>query len=259
VSRKDNAVLLEHVDDLGIAAPTNGLDKIEQIITKHVELEQRDMKGLLGMVLTLDEDKLWLTQTRLIERTVEQVGEIGKRLSLSSDSSDYEKLSEQDEPADPTKYQQLIGSLLFIARGTRPDISVANNFLGRRAKEPSIRNWETALKVLAYLYSTKYVGLCLSKPKDLEIEIVVDASRGTTRSIAKMGGQTILWYTRRQDTTSLSISEAEYIAAAKGAKNASWLRQLLHEMEIRPTNRAIPLYTDNMAAQQLSRDVSYRR
>jgi hypothetical protein len=165
------------VDDLGIAAPTDKeLDKIEKTITKDVELERRDIKGLLGMELTWNEDKLWLTQTRLIERTVEQVGEIGKRLSLSSDSSGYEKLSEQDEPADPTKYQQLIGSLLFIARGTRSDISVAVNLLGRRAKQPSIRNWEIGLRVLAYLYSTKYIGLCLSKPKDLEIEIVVDAS-----------------------------------------------------------------------------------
>jgi hypothetical protein len=110
------------------------LDKFEQIITKHVELERRGMKGLLGIGLARDVDKLWLTQTRLIERAVEQVGEIGKRLSLSSDLSDYKKLSEQDEPADPTK--QLIGSHLFIARGTRLDISVAVNLLGRRAKEP---------------------------------------------------------------------------------------------------------------------------
>jgi hypothetical protein len=202
------------VDDLEIAAPTDEeLDKIEKTITKHVELERRGMKGLLGMELTWDEDKLWLTQTRLIERTVEQVGEIGKWLSLSSDSSDYEKLSEQDEPADRTGYQQLIGSLLFIARGTRPDISAAVNLLGRRAKEPSIRNWEMGLRVLADLYSTKYVGICLSKP----------------------------------------------IEAAEGAKDACWLRLLLHEMKIRPTNQAVPLYTDNMTAQQLSQDGSYRR
>jgi hypothetical protein len=198
------------------------------------------MKGLFGMELTWDEDKLWLTQTRLIERTVEQVGTFEKRTSLSSDSSDYEKLSEQDEPADPTKYQQLIGSLLFISRGTRPDISVAVNFLGRRAKEPSIQNWEMGLRVLAHFYSTKHVGLCLSKPKDSSGRFV--ARRRTTGVIAKMGGQTILWYTRRQDTTSHSISEAEYIAAAEGAKDASWLRQLLHEMKIQPTNQAIPVY-----------------
>jgi hypothetical protein len=38
VSRKGDAILLEHVDDLGIAAPTDEeLDKIEKTITKHVE------------------------------------------------------------------------------------------------------------------------------------------------------------------------------------------------------------------------------
>jgi hypothetical protein len=68
VSRKGNAILLEYVDALGNAAPTDEeLDKIEKTITKHIELEQRDMKDLLGIELTWDEDKLWLTQTQLIE------------------------------------------------------------------------------------------------------------------------------------------------------------------------------------------------
>jgi hypothetical protein len=68
VSRKGNVILLEHVDSLGIAVPTDKeLDKIEKTITKHVDLERRDMKGVLGMELTWDEDKLWLTQTRVIE------------------------------------------------------------------------------------------------------------------------------------------------------------------------------------------------
>jgi hypothetical protein len=53
VSRKGDAILLEHVDDLGITALRDEeLDKIEKTITKHVELEQKDMKGLLGMKLT---------------------------------------------------------------------------------------------------------------------------------------------------------------------------------------------------------------
>jgi hypothetical protein len=68
VSQKGDAILLEHVDDLGIAAPTDEeLDKIEKKFNNHGELEPRDMKGLLGMELTWDEDKLWVTQTRLIE------------------------------------------------------------------------------------------------------------------------------------------------------------------------------------------------
>jgi hypothetical protein len=63
VSQNGNVILLEHVDDLGITAPTNEkLDKIKQTITKHFELERRNMKGLLGIKLTWNQDKLWLTQ-----------------------------------------------------------------------------------------------------------------------------------------------------------------------------------------------------
>jgi hypothetical protein len=40
VSQKGDAILLEHVDDLGIAAHTDEeLDKIEKTISKYVELE----------------------------------------------------------------------------------------------------------------------------------------------------------------------------------------------------------------------------
>jgi hypothetical protein len=88
---------------------------------------------------------------------------------------DYEKISDEDEPADPKKYQQLKGSLLFIARETRPDINVPINLLGRRATKPSIQKYKTALRVLGYLYLTKFIGLRLQKHDHLEI---VDASVG---------------------------------------------------------------------------------
>jgi hypothetical protein len=51
---------------------------------------------------------------------------------------DYEEISGEDEPADLKKYQQLIGSLLFIACRIRLDISVPVNRLGRRVTKQSI-------------------------------------------------------------------------------------------------------------------------
>jgi hypothetical protein len=106
---------------------------------------------------------------------------------------DYEEISEKDEPADPKKYQQLIGSLLFIARRTRPDISVPINLLGRRVTKPSIENYRTALRALGHLYLTKLTGLRLQKHDNLEAEIIVDASypgeqaRGITGVIVRLG------------------------------------------------------------------------
>jgi hypothetical protein len=52
------------VNNLEIAAPTDEeLYKIEKTIPKYIELERRDMKGLLGMELPWDEDKRWLTHS----------------------------------------------------------------------------------------------------------------------------------------------------------------------------------------------------
>jgi hypothetical protein len=266
VSRNESAILLEHVDDLGAIAPTEAeLDRLEQAIERHVELEKRDRKGLLGMEVTMLEDEVWLTQTRLIERTVEQVGEVARKLSLPTDPSDYTEPDENDELVDTKKYQQLNGSLLFLARGTRPEISIESNLLGRRAIKPSQRNYQAALKILGYLNSTKAVGLRIRKPESLEPEIIVDAAypgeqaRGTTGVVIRIGGQIVHWYTRRQPVASLSSSEAEYIAAAEGAKDASWLRQLLGEMKVRDLNQPIILLTDNDAAQKLTQNTAYQR
>ncbi|MBC8079190.1 MAG: Ty1/Copia family ribonuclease HI, partial [Gorillibacterium sp.] len=96
-------------------------------------------------------------------------------------------------------------------------------------------------------------------------EIQTDASfpgeeaRGTTGVVVRIGEQLVHWYTRRQETASLSNSEAEYIAAAEGAKDASWLRQVLEETKLRAKGQAISLRTDNDATQKLCQNTSYRK
>jgi hypothetical protein len=58
---------------------------------------------------------------------------------------------------------------------------------------------------------------------------------------------------------SLSNSESEYIAAAEGAKNASWLRQPLGEMKIGLATEPVILLTDNDASQKLSQGTTYQQ
>jgi hypothetical protein len=57
------------------------------------------------MDVAITDHEIWLTQTQLIERTVQQIGAIGKK-SSSSNLKDYEEISEEDEPADPKKYRK---------------------------------------------------------------------------------------------------------------------------------------------------------
>jgi len=96
------------------------------------------------------------------------------------DISDYAAKDPSEPPTDQKRYQSLIGSLLFVGRMTRPEISLHLNLLGRRATEPSERNMRTALQVLEYLKSTPSEGITIKKPTKgkLSLEIFTDASYG---------------------------------------------------------------------------------
>jgi hypothetical protein len=71
--------------------------------------------------------------------------------------------------AEVNKYQRKIGSLLFTAVTTRPDITFATSRLARFLANPSQDHQDAADQVLLYLQSTKQRALQLSRSKGLQI------------------------------------------------------------------------------------------
>ncbi len=53
------------------------------------------------------------------------------------------------------RYCELIGSLLYIANTTRPDISQAVGVLSRYRMTPTTAHWSKGIRVLRYLKSTR--------------------------------------------------------------------------------------------------------
>ena len=171
-------------------------------------------------------------------------------------------------PEDKKKiYQSLVGSLLYICRHTRPELSIHVNLLGRRTSKPSMTNWDTAMHVLRYLLSTKEEGIRFqekTKERKIQTEVTAyaDASYGGEMSVSQSGSLVILnginpviWSSRRQETTAQSVTEAEYIACAETMKDIRWIQQFLPELSIQPL---IPkLYTDNEAASKLTKTQAF--
>jgi hypothetical protein len=60
--------------------------------------------------------------------------------------------------------QSLVESLTHIARTTRLDIAVPTSLLVSRMETPSVKNFEAALRVLQYLWQTRYTSHTLSAP-----------------------------------------------------------------------------------------------
>jgi hypothetical protein len=66
-----------------------------------------------------------------------------------------------------------------------------------------------------------------------------------------LGGNLVSWSSKRQQVASRSSAEAEYRAVVNGMAEASWLWQLLAELQS-PLLRSTLVYCDNISAVYLS-------
>ena len=71
-------------------------------------------------------------------------------------------------------YRELIGSLLWIANGTRPDIAYyAVTTLAKYTSNPGEIHWQALLRVLGYLQATLHHCICYTRNEKLVNGIAV--------------------------------------------------------------------------------------
>jgi hypothetical protein len=158
-------------------------------------------------------------------------------------------------------YRALIGSLLYAARGTRPEISFPVSALSRFNTAPGKIHWKHAKHVLRYLKGTSTHGLRYSDPgsREIKIEIFSDSDWGSNVDDRKsvsgfvvcVNGNPVSWLSRSQKSTALSSCEAEFMAISEAMREALWLRQLLLELDVGYVG-PIMIRVDNQSAIKLA-------
>jgi hypothetical protein len=114
---------------------------------------------------------------------------------------------------DPTYYQSIVGSLMYAALGTRPDIAYAVAALSRYNSRPLTVHLTAAKRVLRYLKATKAAKLCYTSSADLNHAGISEELHGYTDAdwagdsadrksqggfVFAMGGAAISWQSRKQ-------------------------------------------------------------
>jgi ribonuclease HI len=167
-----------------------------------------------------------------------------------------------------THYQSVIGSLLYAALTTRPDIAFALNELGRFNAQANKFHLEQAYRVLRYLKGTPNYGLEFTlhgDPTDIKPEIYVDASwgndletrRSTTGIVARLNGNVVYWSARKQRTVALSSTEAEYMALSEAVGEALFMRTWINE--VFKVEIPVKIYCDNQSAIALGKNDTFHQ
>lgn len=159
-------------------------------------------------------------------------------------------------------FRELVGCLMYLMLGTRPDICYSLNHFSRYQDKATDEAWNYLKRVLRYLKSTKNLGLKFERSMEFKSELIcyVDADwasdcfdrKSVTGFIFKFLDCSFLWATRKQNCVSLSTTQAELISLCSAITEALWIKKILNDIKIK--NIIVKVYEDNQGCIALIRN-----
>lgn len=181
------------------------------------------------------------------------------------DDQEIEEFAKQKYP-----YRNLVGSLMYLAQCTRPDIAHAVGTLSQHLDWPGFQHWNAACHVLRYLRGTHNYGIvysgeghhqssvkgmksqeCPQSHCDADWAGDKDTRQSTTGYVFSLADGAISWKSRLQPTVALSSTEAEYRAITEAGQELIWLRNMMTRLGYDDSNPTI-LQSDNLGAIHLT-------
>lgn len=126
-------------------------------------------------------------------------------------------------------------------------------------QRPKVAHWEAALRVVRYLKGNPGQGIILRSDSPLILTAWCNSDwtccphtgRSLTGWFIHLGQSPISWKTKKQDTVSLSSTEAEYRAMNFTLKEIIWIKQLLASLGV-SLDQPISLHCDDQSAIHLT-------
>jgi len=180
----------------------------------------------------------------------------------------------EDKPANRKEYLSMVGSLMYAALGSRPDIAFSVTALSRYNVQPLEMHATAAKRVLRYLKTTAGFRIHFRRlPNPITIVGYTDSNwAGNLTTRKSVGGCVfglgnsdgnnelvisglIHWQSKSQSVVALSTLEAEYIACSHATRESHWLRRMMKEatggMAVKTVDGPVPIGCDNQDAIKL--------
>ena len=265
--RQDIVIIGCYVDDLFILYNEDDKDSLYSQFTSDLSKrwdvdDEGEVSDLLNVEISRNDGGATLKQTTYIEKLVKTWLPDGVPTSFQFNSAPHSEdiqakvldaLSTTDPP-DPDllkRYQSLVGSLLYAATNTRPDIAYSVSMLCRAMARPTPALFDAGLRIICYLFRHRHIGLFYESGKST-LSGMSDADwavkHSTSGFVFTMSKAAISWGSKKQQSVALSSCEAEIVAASEAAKEAIYLDRLYDELGFKEGNDPIKLFLDNKAA-----------
>jgi transposase InsO family protein len=263
------------VDDITLASKsTDALDKFVAELATYFKLRDLGPTSLLlGVEITRDRTKrtIHLSQSQYIlnklnEFDMADCKPVGTPmlpgLKLSSDQCP--QTAEEKAEMQNIPYINAVGSLLYLALLTRPDIAYAAGVLARFNSNPGMTHWKAVKHLFRYLKGTVDLKLAYGPDPSMDNDRFItfcdadhggnkDNGKSTSGYMVKLGSGVVCWSSKLQPVVALSTTEAEYVAGVAAGKEICWLQNLLNELGY-TASAPSKLYIDNQSALSVAKN-----
>lgn len=253
------------VDDFFVFSNSaSGTDQLVNELSHKFKIKNLgQLRQCLGLRVKINKNVITVDQEQYVESLLRRF-KMSQCKTVETPMEMNLKLEKSQNVCNDYPYQQLIGSLMYLAVLTRPDIAYSVSFLSQFNNSFNETHWKHARRVLKYLKKTKNHGLVFCKDNS-SIECYVDADWGSDindrKSFSgycfKLSNTVISFECRKQRNVALSSTEAEYVSMSEASKEAIYLKNLL--FEIVGKTEPIVLFNDCQSAQKLALNPIFHR
>jgi hypothetical protein len=243
IHKSKQLILGVYVDDITMAGSESDISDLIRYLEQHFKISNAGpLKWLLGIEIIQSERAVMLSQEQYTKEILDRFGFLDSHpVSTPLDPNSRIRKAEPDDPIhNQTLYQQMIGCLMYLVTGTRPDLAHSVSFLSQFSAHPTQEHHTAVKRVFKYLNGTRSRKLVYPRQKKLAITGYSDASYANDLSTRRsysgyaffLGDCCISWMSKKQSSVSVSTTEAEYMALSLTVRQAIWYIQGCKQLRI---------------------------
>lgn len=265
LSQDRGLILVLYVDDILVIGKT--LSNVKWIKTELGRLfrmkDLNEVKHFLGMEIKRDlqRSRLEISQVGYTEKILKRFGMAeSKPVGTPLDPNvKWTKANADELTSQP--FKELLGCVQYLAITSRPDICAAVSALSKHQASPSDAHWTGLKRILRYLRGTTTTKLVYAKQggtlvlagyADADFANDTDDRKSVSGYAFQVYGNLVSWSTKRQQTVSLSSTEAELVSLCTAIKEGLWLTNLLNELGV--VHTSFTVMEDNIPCIQFAEE-----
>ena len=210
---------------------------IKQLRKKYRLHDRGELRELLGVQFERFEDRIEYHLQKSIETLCAQFRvDTDSRVTSPLIAGDIVSPVQNGLPADRDQFVSGLGSVLYIARVGRAELTHPCAALSQFRESPMKAHERRLNRMMVYLLNTAHYRMTI-RASDLRIKVYSDASfasnfdfRSFYGTIAMFGDTVIDWKSKKMSATAQSTDEAEIVAAYESMRTLEYTRQLICEI-----------------------------